>query len=253
MNHTLSTAVTTPQRVRPTTPLRRAIALERKHHQALVGFYGLLAVAVIQLSVFADFHLGFVLILLAARVPADLVTHRHDDELLLRASYGISRADAVRARFWMVLWCQAPLVLGAAWSILARDYGADDSHWSTFSYSPGPSTPALRDHLVDIGLWFAAICWVHALLGGEADRPGRGPAGARAVALFLGVCIIQWMLLVGMWALTRLPIEQDTGADDFFPRMIDAGIAAQWITMALALGGAILVLLWRRRRWIRTA
>lgn len=253
MNHSLSTAVTTPQRGRPTTPLRRAVAREREHHQSLVGVYGLLAVAVIQLSVFADVHLGFILILLAARVPADLVTHRHDEERLLRASYGISRADAVRARFWMVLGCQAPLVLGAAWSILARDYGADDSHWSTFSCSPGPSTLVLRDHLVDIGLWLAAICWVHALLGGEADRPGRGPAGARAVALFVGVCIIEWMLLVGIWALTRLPIERDIGSDDFFPRMVEAGTAAQWITTALALGSAILVLLWRRRPWIRTA
>lgn len=252
MNHALSTVVITTHRERPTTPLRRAFALEREHHQALVGFYGLLAVAVIQLSVFGGIHLGFVLILLAARVPANLVTHRHDDELLLRASYGISRADAARARFWMVLWCQAPLVLGAAWSILARDYGADGSHWSTFSSSPGPSTPVLRDHLVDIGLWTAAIIWVHALLGGEANRPGRGPAGARAIALFLGVSIIEGIVLAGAWWVLRVLEEGDPSAGDP-STMIATSATAQWITMALALGSAILVLLWRRRRWIRTA
>lgn len=252
MNHPVSATVTTPHRMRPSSPSRRALALERRHHRDLAGFYGLLAVAVIQLSVLGGIHLGFVLILLAARVPADLVSHRHDDERLLRASYGISRADAARARFWLVLWCQTPLVLGAAWSVLARDYGTGGSHWSTFSYSPGPSTPVLRDHLVDIGLWTAAVIWVHALLGGEANRPGRGPAGARAIALFLGVSIIEGIVLAGAWWVLRAVEEGGPNSVDL-STMIATSATAQWVTMVLALGTAILVLLWRRRRWTRTA
>ena len=118
MNHALSTVVTTTHRERPTTPLRRAFALEREHHQALVGFYGLLAVAVSQLSVFGGIHLGF--------------------------------------------------VLAGAW-------------------------------------------WVLRVL--EEGGPSAGDPST----------------------------------------MIATSATAQWITMALALGSAILVLLWRRRRWIRTA
>lgn len=249
----LDTAITpAARRERPTGSLRRAFALEHKHHYDLLGLYGILAVVVIQLSWFAEIHVGFVLILLAARAPCDLVGRRHDDERLLRASLGISRADAVRTRFLMVLWCQVLLMAGAAWSILARDYGPDDLHWSSFASSPGPAALTLQDHLVDIGLWVAAIMWVHALLGGEANRPGRGPAGARAIALFIGVSIMECMLLIGVWWLVRLPFENSPSGGDM-TSFAQTSSTAQLITVALALGSAVLVLLWRRRSWIRHA
>lgn len=245
-----STMTTVVPRPRTSTPRRRAFRFEHRCLRMLIAFCGIFAVAVLSLSLLADIHVGFLLILMAARLPADIGRHGGEQERLLRSSLGISRADAVRTHFWMVLLCQLPLVVAAAWSILAREYGADETHWSTFSYSPGPSTPVLSDHLVDIGLWVAAILWVHALLGGEASRLGRGPSSSRAIALFLGVCILEWLILVATWlvidvAVLRSSVDMAT--------MSAVSRTAQWITVALSLTSGIVVLWRARRRWIREA
>lgn len=239
---------------RPSTPLRRALGFEVRQHWDVLAFHGVIAVILVLLAWYVDVALGVVLILLAARLPADFVDRRPVDGRMLRSSLGISRADAVRARFLVVIAGQLLLAVAAAWIILLIDPAPSESHWSTFDIgsSLGPVPLTLRDHLVDIGLWSGAIAWSHALIGGEASRLDKRPTGRRAIALYLGVCLLALVVLTVSGVLTNHLLGAGSGGIDL-QRAFAVAEISQAITVALTLGGGITALLMARRRWIRRA
>lgn len=241
---------------RPSTPLRRALGVEMRLHRDVLAIYGMIAVLLLLLAWYIDLPFGVVLILLAARLPADLADTRVEDGLMLRSSLGISRADAIRTRFALVTASQFLLAIAAAGIILVTDHAPSYTHWSSFEISRDGSVPVpltLRDHLVDIGLWSGAIAWTHALIGGEAFRLGRRPTGRRALALFLGVCLLTYLVLMGSMLLTSylLMTAGIDGIDGF--RFVAAATTAQLLALVLTLGGGITALAVARRRWIRRA
>ena len=242
---------------RPSTALRRALGHEWRQHRDVIAFHGVISMILIQLAWLLDIPLGVVLILLAARLPADFADTRPGDGRLLRSSLGISRADAVRARFLLVTAGQLLLMIAAAWIILITDHAAGYTHWSSFditsSTGAGPAPPALWEHLVDVGLWSGAIVWTHALIGGEASRLGTQPTGRRALALYLGICLLAYLVLTLSMLLisSLLMVLGIDGAEGH--RFIAASTAAQAVTVALTLGGGSAALLLSRRRWIRRA
>lgn len=242
--------------LRPSNPRRRALGFEVRHHWDVLAFHGVLATILIVLAQHIHVTLGVVLILLAARLPADLADQVREEGRMLRSSLGISRADAVRARTLVVLAGQLLLAAGAAWIILITDHAPGHTHWSTFEISPagfGPSPLTLRDHLVDIGLWSGAIIWTHALIGGEVFQLGRRATGRRAIALFLGVCLLSYLVLVAGALLTNYAL-MTAGADGSGgSRFAAAAMTAQIFALVLTLGGGIVALLMARRRWIRRA
>ncbi|MDN6400908.1 MAG: hypothetical protein L0K01_10745, partial [Brachybacterium sp.] len=85
-------------RQRPSTPLRRALALEWHRHRDRLLLFAVLSVVIGVIAVVLDVRLGWVALLLAARLPADLADRVPDEGRQLRSALGISRADAVRAR-----------------------------------------------------------------------------------------------------------------------------------------------------------
>lgn len=247
-----------PERAeRPSTALRRALDHEWRQHRDVIAFHGVIAVILIQLAWLLDIPFGVVLILLAARLSADFADTRPEDARLLRSSLGISRADAVRARFLLVIAGQLLLALAASWIILITHHPTGYTHWSGFDIASStgtrPAPPALWDHLVDIGLWSGAIIWTHALIGGEAFQLGTLPTGRRALALYLGVCLLAFLVLTLSMVLisSLLMVLGIDGADGH--RFIVASTAAQAITVALTLGGGTVALLCNRRRWVRRA
>lgn len=241
---------------RPSTALRRALGLEVHQHRDVLAFHGVVAVILILLAWLPNVPFGIVAILLAARLPADLADQVPEDGRMLRSSLGISRADAIRARFLVVTGGQLMLAIAAAWVILVTDHGSGQSHWSTFEFSRdgfGPSPLTLRDHLVDIGLWSGAIAWTHALIGGEAFRLDKRPTGRRAIALFLGVSLLSYLMFRGSMMLTSyvLTTAGIGGVDG--SQFVAAATTAQIVALVLTLGGGITALLMARRRWIRRA
>lgn len=241
---------------RPRGPLRRALGVEWHQHRGLLAFHTVLALVLVLLAVLLEVRLGWVLILLAARLPADLADKRPQDGRMLRSSLGISRADAVRARVLVVTGGQLLLAIGAAWIILTIDNGPGAAHWSSFdsrSADLGPSPPTLWDHLVDIALWSGALLWAHALIGGEAFRLDKRPMGARAIALFLGACLLAYLVLTIAMLLTSY-LLMTFGVDGIDgARFVAAAMTAQILTVVLTLGGGIAVLWRNRRRWVRRA
>lgn len=242
---------------RPSAPLRRALSHEWRQHRDVIAFHGVIAVILIQLAWLFDIPLGVVLILLAARLPADLADKQPEDGRMLRSSLGISRADAVRARVLVTIGGQLMLAAATAWIILVTDHAPAQVHWSGFdsrsAASPGPTVPGLWDHLADIGLWSGAILWSHALIGGEAFQLGRRPTGPRAIALYLGVCLLAYLVLMGCWLLASYLLMELGMNDVDGRRFVAAAGLAQSITVALTLGGGATALLLAKRRWIRRA
>lgn len=241
---------------RPSTPLRRALGLEWRRRRDLLALYGTLAVALVLLAALLEIRLGVVLILLAARLPADLADRVPEDGRQLRSALGISRADAVRARTALVVAGQLVLAACAACIILLSDWPTDALHWSSVDIGTGTgrwAPPLLWAHLVDIGLWGGAIAWTHALIGGDAFRLDVRLPGRRAIARFLGVCVLAYLVLGGSMLLVSglLPAAgfEDTDAS----RVLIASVSAQALTVALALGGGVTALLLRHRRWVRRA
>lgn len=249
------TAPNTPQR--PSTPLRRALGHEWRQRQIALVLYGAFAIALVLLHAFLGLRLGVLLILLAARLPADLADPVLEDGRQLRSSLGISRADAVRARTALVAAGQLVLGLCAAWIILFGEWPPGAMHWSSVDVvtaSDGGSTPpVVWEHLVDIGLWSGAIAWTHALVGGDAFRLEARITGRRAIARFLGVCLLAYLVLAGSalvmsYLLLAAGVEGTDGS-----RFITASVAGQVLTVGLVLGGGVAALLLRYRRWVRQA
>lgn len=242
--------------LRPSNPRRRALGFEVRHHWDVLAFHGVLATILIVLAQHIHVTMGVVLILLAARLPADLADQVREEGRMLRSSLGISRADAVRARTLVILAGQLLLAAGTAWIILITDHAPGYTHWSAIDISPvgsGPSPLTLKDHLVDIGLWSGAIIWTHALIGGEAFRLGRRPTGRRAIALFLGVCLVTYLALWISALLTNYAL-MTAGVDEIGgSRSGAAATTAQILALVLTTGGGIAALLMARRRWIRRA
>lgn len=239
-------------RRRPATPLRRALGHELRLSWDLLALYGAFIVVALQCANLLDVRLGIVLILLAARLPADLADRVPESGRQLRAALGISRADAVRARTLLLSAAQLVLVLGTAGVILLSEWGPGEAHWSSID-SGGSSLATLRDHLVDIGLFSGAIAWTHALVGGDAFRLGSRPSGSRAVALYLGVSLLIGLVLWGSALLTSA-LLLNAGVDDGQgARFVIAEGVAQGIALGLALGGGVTALALRCRRWVRRA
>lgn len=247
----------TTARQRPSTPLRRALGHEWRRCRHLLALYGVLITVTLQCAIHLDLRLGFVLILLAVRLPADLADPVLEDGRQLRSALGISRADTVRARTLLVSGGQLLLVLGTAGVILLSDWPPGTRHWSTLqvatSLDPGPASPTLGDHLVDIGLFSGAIAWTHALIGGDAFRLGARLTGRRAVAVYLGTCLLLGVVLSLSGMLTaELLLRVGTDDDPYAPFAL-AAKSAQGIAVSLALGGGIAALVLRARRWVRRA
>src|SRR5699024_11569835 len=101
----------------------------------------------------------------------------------------------------------------------------------------GPASPTLGDHLVDIGLFSGAIAWTHALMGGDAFRLGARLTGRRAVAVYLGTCLLLGVVLSLSGMLTaELLLRVGTDDDPYAPFAL-AAKSAQGIAVGLALGG----------------
>lgn len=244
-------------RQRPSTSLRRALWHEWRRRRDLFALYGTFMTVALLCAIHLDFRLGVVLILLAVRLPADLADPVLEDGMQLRSSLGISRADAVRARTLLVSAGQLLLALGAAGVILLSDWAPGAQHWSSLGIvtanDDGSSPPALWDHLVDIGLFSGAIAWTHALIGGDAFRLGARMSGRRAVARFLGICILLGVVLSVSGMLTNELLLRAGAHDNPSARYAFTERAAQVIALNLALGGGITALVLRSRRWVRRA
>lgn len=244
-------------RLRPSTPLRRALGLEWRRRRDLLALYGAFVLVALLLAVLFDVRLGVVLILLAVRLPADLADPVLEDGLQLRSALGISRADAVRARTLLVSTVQLLLVLGAAGVILLSDWAPETQHWNDLgivsAHDDGSAPPTTWEHLVDIGLFSGAIAWSHALAGGDAFRLGVRLTGRHAIARYLGVCLLTYLVLIGSMLLTSGLLLSAGVDDDLGTRFVIAERAAQVATLVLALGGGIAALLLRTRRWVRSA
>ena len=250
------TAQTIAQK-RPSTPLRRALGHEWRRRRDLFALYGVFMTVALQCAILFDFRLGIVLILLAVRLPADLADPVLEDGQQLRSTLGISRTHAVRARTLLICAGQLVLVLGAAGIILLSDWAPGSLHWSGFdivtAQDDGSLPPDLGDHLVDIGLFSGAIAWTHALIGGDAFRLGARLTGRRAVAQYLGVCLVVWLLLTATVMLAS-HILLSNGIDDALgTRFVLAERIAQGTALLLTLGGGITALALRSRRWVRRA
>lgn len=236
-------------RQRPSTPMRRALGLEWAHHRDGFLLYALLAVAIAVIAALTDVRLGWVAILLAARMPAALAEDGTDDGRLQRSALGISRADAVRARTLMVLAAQLVLALGAAAAILLAQWPPEERHWASFDIRPfensGPTPMGPIDHLVDIGLWSGALLWTHALVGGGAFRLGERVRSIGAMATFLAVCLVAAVL----FAASITGVSWALGGSEF---LLEARLG-QAITLLLTLGGGALALAIAQRRWVRRA
>lgn len=239
-------------RRRPASPLRRALGHELRRSWDLLALYGTFVVVALQCANLLDLRLGFVLILLAVRLPADLADRAPEDGRQLRAALGISRADAVRARTVLTCAGQLLLVLGTAGGILLSDWAPGEAHWSSID-SGGTSLVTLRDHLVDIGLFSGAIAWTHALSGGAAFRLGARPSGRRAAALYLGVCLPIGFVLWGSALLTSTLLLSAGVDDGQGTRFVIAEGVAQATALLLSLGGGVTALVLRSRRWVRRA
>ncbi len=241
---------------RPSTPLRRALDLEWRRRRDLLALYGALSLALVLLAVLLEVRLGVVLILLAARLPADLADPVPEDGRQLRSALGISRADAVRARTALVTAGQLGLAACAAGIILLSDWPADALHWSSVDIATGTgrwAPPLLWAHLVDIALWSGALAWTHALVGGDAFRLDVRLTGRRAIARFLGVCLLSYLVLWGSMLLISYLMLTGGFEDSGASRFIVASVAGQVLTIGLVLGGGVTALLLRHRRWVRRA
>lgn len=250
-------ASTTP---RPSTPVRRALGLEWTHHRDRIVLYALLAVVIAVIAAATDVRLGWVALLLAARMPAALAEGGTEDGRLQRSALGISRADSVRARTLMVCAAQLVLALGAAAAILLAQWPSGERHWASvdfrpFSYS-APTPMGLTDHLVDIGLWTGALLWTHALTGGSAFRLGERVGQIGAMATFLGVGLVAGVLFsastLGMSLVVALPFFDSVEALSGSTFTLEARLG-QVITLLLTLGGGVLALVLAQRRWVRRA
>ncbi|AXK44385.1 hypothetical protein [Brachybacterium saurashtrense] len=250
----------TATRKRPSTPARRALGLEWIHHRDRILLYALLAVAIAVIAAVTDIRLGWIAILLAAWMPATLAEDGTDDGRLQRSALGISRADAVRARTLMVCVSQLVLALGAAAVILLAQWPPEERHWASvdgrpFSFS-APTAMGLMDHLVDIGLWSGALLWAHALVGGSAFRVGERVGKLRAMATFLGVCLVATVLFGVSVAVASaahgLPVLDDADALSGTGLLLEARLG-QILTLLVTLGGGALALVLAHRRWVRRA
>lgn len=241
---------------RPSTALRRALGLEWHRRRDLLALYGALALGLVLLAVLLDIRLGVVLILLAARLPADLADPVLEDGRQLRSALGISRADAVRARTVLVAAGQLALAVCAACIILVSDVPAGAVHWSSseIGTAAGRWAPPPRwAHLVDIGLWSGALAWSHALVGGDAFRLGAGLTGRRAIGRFLGVCVLSALMLVAGTLLISALLSAAGYEGTDGSRFMLASMAGQALTVGLTLGGGVAALLLRHRVWARRA
>lgn len=248
-------------RQRPSTPLHRALGVEWQHHRGRILLCVILAVVTVLVAVIVDLRLGVVAILLAARLPADLADASEDGRYQ-RSSLGISRADAVRARTLLICGGQLALGLGAVGAILLTEWHPEARHWSSFdirSTELGPLPMTRWDHLVDIGLWSGAILWTHALVGGRAFQLGERPSGIGALAQFLGISLLAWLLVAGSTLLASfLLMNLEAEAASAFDaagttRFVVAARVGQSITLLLTFGGGVLALLLAQRRWARRA
>ncbi|MGO1408929.1 MAG: hypothetical protein ACTHV2_11130 [Brachybacterium sp.] len=253
----------TTARQRPSTPLRRALALEWHRHRDRLLLFAVLSVVIGVIAVVLDVRLGWVALLLAARLPADLADRFPDEGRQLRSALGISRADAVRARTLVVCGGQLLLALGAAAAILLTDWPPDERHWASFDVRQesglAPTPMALVDHLVDIGLWSGALLWTHALVGGSAFRLGERLSAIGALASFLGACLLAGLVVVASsvlvgWALPQPGPEAMEALETLgAPQFVLAARSGQAIALLVALGGGALALTLAHRRWRRRA
>lgn len=247
----------TATRQRPSTPLRRALGIERRRRRDLLALYGAFIVVAILCAVFLDLRLGVLLILLAVRLPADLADAVLEDGRQLRSSLGVSRADAVRARTVLVSTVQFVLILGAAGVILLSDWAPESQHWNDLGIvtagDDGSSAPTRWEHLVDIGLFSGAIAWSHALTGGDAFRLGARLTGRHTVARYLGVCLLAFLVLAGSMLLASGLLLSVGVDDDLGTRFVIAERVAQVTALLLTLGGGVTALVLRSRRWARRA
>ncbi|ATG52785.1 hypothetical protein CFK38_15565 [Brachybacterium vulturis] len=146
---------------------------------------------------------------------------------------------------------------------MLTDWPPDERHWASFDVrersgaAPHPMGPV--DHLVDIGLWSGVLLWTHALVGGSAFRLGERASKLRAIAAFLGVCILAGLvfsassLLVG-WASTPAGPETTTALETIgAARFVLTARSGQAIALLVTLCGGALALVVARRRWVRRA
>lgn len=246
---------------RPLTSLGRALGLEWQHHRGRILLYALLAAVIVLVAILAELRLGVVAILLAARLPADLADASEDGRYQ-RSALGISRADAVRARTLMICGGQLVLALGAVGAICLTQWLPDARHWSSFdirSTELGPLQMTWWDHLVDIGLWSGAILWTHALVGGRAIQLGERPSRIGALAQFIGISLLAWLMVAGSTLLASvvlMNLESDAAAAlgaAGTTRFVVAARVGQSLTLVLTFGGGVLALLLAQRRWVRRA
>ncbi|MDN5822267.1 MAG: hypothetical protein L0H39_12360, partial [Brachybacterium sp.] len=248
------------QGTRPSGPLYRGLVLEWRRNRERLLVYAVLTVTITLIAVIFGVRLGFVAILLAARLPADLADPEPKDARQLRSALGISRADGVRARTLMISAGQLMLALGAAGAILLTDWQPGERHWASFDGSrngAGALPMTWPDHLVDIGLWTGAILWTHALSGGRAFRLDERPSGLSTMARFLGLCLLAALMFVGLVQIVNMMLmTMDTGVIGVLDAMYDSRFVAaarigQLLTLIPVLGGGIIALLLASRRWAR--
>src|SRR5699024_11941088 len=87
----------------------------------------------------------------------------------------------------------------------------------------------------------------------DAFRLGARLTGRRAVAVYLGTCLLLGVVLSLSGMLTaELLLRVGTDDDPYAPFAL-AAKSAQGIAVSLALGGGIAALVLRARRWVRRA
>ncbi|UYG17185.1 hypothetical protein BRM3_01750 [Brachybacterium huguangmaarense] len=216
----------------------RALRLEASVQSTYLVGALVISVVVLALSV-TSMRLGFVPILLAVLAPYTLargVPLRVD---VLRASSGISRADAVRGRVALIGIVQLALVLVALGSI---SIGAHLSIELAVSETRPLGGVLL---LVDASTWIPAVLWAWVITGRDSLRRPWAPAAFSAVVVYV---VVSTALGIFFQMRRLAPISAN---EPTLPTSSE-------VTLQLGSGAAVLlvglvVLAWRVRAWTRTA
>jgi hypothetical protein len=201
---------------------------------------------------FGGFRGGFLLILLATVMPAYLARGGHGSADELRASLGISRADAVRARTRIV--CTAQIVLILLMTMIALFGHVDGSSiLATLTGGivlvNGPSVVVWADILT----WAPAIVVAHAVVGRaamrEADRVREFLGLGVYIGTYVGLVVLAVLISAPLGAFDTVAVRSVGDLVESTPTFMTVRIAIG----GLALVGSVVALAVRYRTWIREA
>lgn len=235
----LTTAPTTAARTGRRVGVARALRLEASVQSTYLVGALVISVVVLALSV-TRMHLGFVPILLAVLAPYTLARGVSPRVEVLRASSGISRADAVRGRVALIGIVQLGLVLIALGSIAIGAHLSIDLAGGAPRSLDGPLL------FVDASTWVPAVLWAWVVTGRDCLRRPWAPAAFSSVVAYVVVSAV-----LGVFFQTRRLAPIASTWPSTLPSSSEVALQLGCGAFVLLVG--IVVLGWRVRAWTRTA